>query len=176
MLETILVATDGSRGASDAVEMASYLAGTSGAKLIVLHVYPHEASEELRRMAESEHLVEPATGPGPTPFSGGAPHVSTGGSARWQRRAEMSRDVIEVIGRQILGRAENLAKTKGVKQVRTVAEDGDPARAILDCATREKADLIVMGRRGLSDLAGLLMGSVSHKVSHLADCACLTVK
>jgi chaperonin GroEL len=38
------------------------------------------------------------------------------------------------------------------------------------------ADMIVMGRRGLSDLQGLLMGSVSHKVSHLADCACLTVK
>ena len=40
----------------------------------------------------------------------------------------------------------------------------------------EKPDMIVMGRRGLSDLQGLLMGSVSHKVSHLADCACLTVK
>ena len=37
-------------------------------------------------------------------------------------------------------------------------------------------DLIVMGRRGLGDLGGLLMGSVSHKVCHLADCACLTVK
>ncbi|MHA1152503.1 MAG: hypothetical protein ACTSQ7_07545 [Alphaproteobacteria bacterium] len=28
----------------------------------------------------------------------------------------------------------------------------------------------------LSGLQGLLMGSVSHKVSHLADCACLAVK
>jgi co-chaperonin GroES (HSP10) len=30
--------------------------------------------------------------------------------------------------------------------------------------------------RTLGDLQGLLMGSVSHKVSHLADCVCLTVK
>ncbi|MCB1819877.1 MAG: universal stress protein, partial [Gammaproteobacteria bacterium] len=34
---------------------------------------------------------------------------------------------------------------------------------------------IVMGRRGLGDLAGLLMGSVSQKISHLAPCPCLTV-
>ena len=33
-----------------------------------------------------------------------------------------------------------------------------------------------MGRRGHGDLQGLLLGSVSHKVCQLADCACLTVK
>ena len=38
------------------------------------------------------------------------------------------------------------------------------------------ADLIVMGRRGLGDLGGLLLGSVSHKVAQAVDCSCLTVK
>ena len=57
-----------------------------------------------------------------------------------------------------------------------MTEYGDPAERILDCAKREHVDMIVMGTRGLSDLKGLLMGSVSHKVSHLADCACVTVK
>jgi len=33
-----------------------------------------------------------------------------------------------------------------------------------------------MGTRGLSDLKGLFVGSVSHKVSHLADCSCITVR
>jgi nucleotide-binding universal stress UspA family protein len=53
---------------------------------------------------------------------------------------------------------------------------GDPAKEILSVAAEEHADIIIMGRRGMGDLAGLLLGSVSHKVSHLAECACLTVK
>ena len=68
------------------------------------------------------------------------------------------------------------SELEGVKSVRSVVEDGDPARCILDCATRDNADLVVLGSRGLSDLKGLLLGSVSHKVSQLAECTCMTVK
>ena len=32
------------------------------------------------------------------------------------------------------------------------------------------------GPRGLGDVSGILMGSVSHKVAHLATSACVTVK
>jgi nucleotide-binding universal stress UspA family protein len=176
MLETILVATDGSHYAGRAVELASYLAAKSDAKLIVLHVHPRETSEELRRMAEAEHMIGPAadmSGPAAAPS---APVAALGTSAFSAPRDELSRDAIEAVGRQILESANETAKQTGVGEVRTIAQDGDPARAILDCAKREKPDMIVMGRRGLSDLQGLLMGSVSHKVSHLADCACLTVK
>ena len=37
-------------------------------------------------------------------------------------------------------------------------------------------DAIVIGSRGLSDIKGLFLGSVSHKVGHLAECTCITVK
>ncbi len=37
-------------------------------------------------------------------------------------------------------------------------------------------DLIVIGTRGLSDLGGIVFGSVSHKVLQLATCPCLVVK
>jgi nucleotide-binding universal stress UspA family protein len=176
MLETILVATDGSHYAGRAVELASYLAAKSDAKLIVLHVHPREASEELWRMAEAEHMIERAAAPSSPAAAPSAPVVALTTSAFSKHREELSRDVIEAVGRQILEGAKETAKKAGVGEVRTIAQDGDPARAILDCAKREKPDMIVMGRRGLSDLQGLLMGSVSHKVSHLADCACLTVK
>jgi nucleotide-binding universal stress UspA family protein len=53
--------------------------------------------------------------------------------------------------------------------------EGDPARAIADAAEDEKCDLIVMGTRGLSDLKGMALGSVSHKVLHASDCMVLLV-
>jgi len=46
--------------------------------------------------------------------------------------------------------------------------EGRAAKAILRAAESEGADVIVMGSRGLSDLAGLLLGSVTHKVIQLS--------
>ena len=54
-------------------------------------------------------------------------------------------------------------KTAGVK-FRAVLEDGRPASVILDLAEREKAGLIVVGRRGRGEVAELLLGSVSHEL------------
>jgi nucleotide-binding universal stress UspA family protein len=53
---------------------------------------------------------------------------------------------------------------------------GRAARVILEAAGDAGADLIVMGSRGLSDLAGLVVGSVTHKVLHLAHCPVLVVR
>ena len=47
---------------------------------------------------------------------------------------------------------------------------------ILHSIDVNKVDLIVMGTRGLSDIKGLLLGSVSHKLIQLAPCPTLTVK
>jgi nucleotide-binding universal stress UspA family protein len=47
---------------------------------------------------------------------------------------------------------------------RAVLEDGRPASVLLDVAQREKAELIVVGRRGRGEVAELLLGSVSHEV------------
>ena len=53
--------------------------------------------------------------------------------------------------------------------------EGDPAAGILQAAKEECADLIVMGTRGLTDLAGMFVGSVSHKVIHASPCKILIV-
>lgn len=61
-------------------------------------------------------------------------------------------------------------ETSGVKArtavVRSVA--GYVPRAILEAADENGADLIVLGSRGRSDLQGLLLGSVTHKVIQLS--------
>ena len=53
---------------------------------------------------------------------------------------------------------------------------GQTPRAILDMAREEGVGLIVMGTRGLSDWSRLLMGSVAHKVVHLAEVPVLVVR
>ncbi len=53
---------------------------------------------------------------------------------------------------------------------------GQIPRAILDMAREEQVGLIVMGTRGLSDWGRLLMGSVAHKVVHLAEVPVLVVR
>jgi nucleotide-binding universal stress UspA family protein len=53
---------------------------------------------------------------------------------------------------------------------------GDPAQEILATIQKEQIDLIVIGSRGFGTLKGVLMGSVSQKVAHLAPCPVLIVK
>lgn len=46
--------------------------------------------------------------------------------------------------------------------------DGPPAGAMLDAAKRAGATLLVVGRRGRGGFAELILGSVSHQLSHHA--------
>jgi nucleotide-binding universal stress UspA family protein len=52
---------------------------------------------------------------------------------------------------------------------------GSPAGVILSMAEEQKADLIVMGARGLGPVKERLLGSVSHRILTLAPCATLIV-
>jgi len=53
---------------------------------------------------------------------------------------------------------------------------GDPAEKILALAVEKKADLIVTGTRGRSEIAGLLLGSVADKLVRHAPCPVLVVR
>ena len=52
---------------------------------------------------------------------------------------------------------------------------GAPAEVIVSMAEEQKADLIVMGARGLGPVKEWLLGSVSHRILTLAPCATLIV-
>ena len=143
----ILVALDGSDHARSALELASDIATKYGATLHVINaIESTELPDALRRYAESEHI------------EGSAPRIYTS------------------IAERMLDAAGEEAKELGVKDVKLVIRNGDPAGQIVDYAKDAKIDMIVMGSKGLSDIQGLLLGSVSHKVSHLAPCTCVTVR
>ncbi|WP_454062129.1 universal stress protein [Candidatus Nitrospira salsa] len=86
-------------------------------------------------------------------------------------------------GKQLLKQAEihaalviNQAQTKPFVAIRTVLMHGHVTNVVTKQAEKRKVDLIVMGSRGLSNITGYLMGSVSRKVLTHAPCAVLTVK
>lgn len=70
--------------------------------------------------------------------------------------------------------AERLEREKGVKP-RTLVVMGDPGETIVDVAGEEGVDLIVVGRRGLSRLERLFVGSVTKKVLERAHVDVLVV-
>ena len=67
------------------------------------------------------------------------------------------------------------AGVKAHGEVRTTLF-GYAARDIVDDAIAHDADVIVMGSRGRSDLAGFILGSTAHKVIHLTDRPVLIVR
>jgi nucleotide-binding universal stress UspA family protein len=67
------------------------------------------------------------------------------------------------------------AKEAGV-EAQTHAREGDPADAILDVAEETKADLIVVGNKGMTGAKRFLLGSVPNKISHHAPCGVYIVR
>ncbi|OMH29452.1 universal stress protein [Motiliproteus sp. MSK22-1] len=168
-ISNIVVADDGSDHAISALNIAIELALKFDAKLTVVHVLTHDhPAEELRHLVEVEHMAG----------NGRALTGVAGASSRDLPVAEVVAEerVIAVLGEQIVKSARTKATESGVKNVSSVIQSGDYANCILEVAKEEGADMIVMGRRGLSNLKGLLFGSVSQKVSQRAECSVLTVK
>ena len=79
---------------------------------------------------------------------------------------------------QFVGKAVKAARDAGVPakgELRDVGA-GHVAKAIVETVEANDIDLIVMGSRGLSDIQGLLLGSVTHKVMQLAHVSVLVAR
>jgi nucleotide-binding universal stress UspA family protein len=177
MIKRVLVALDGSDHANKALDLACEMASRFGAELLAVHVIADKPlSDAERRMAEVEFQSEDAKDFNVMPLPGVGSDTRLQSQQLIEQAAETRGRLRWALGERLTSDARARAKKKAVQTVRTVTRAGDPAKEILSVANEENADMIVMGRRGLGDLAGLWLGSVSHKVSHLAECACLTVK
>jgi len=145
MFERIVVGTDGSATASEAVRQAIELAKSAGAPLEVVSAFEPVPQDRLR-----------------------------------EESAEVPGDVAHGIGPRedvnvSLEAASGLARQAGV-EANTHAREGDPADAILDVAEETKADLIVVGNKGMTGAKRFLLGSVPNKISHHAPCGVYIVR
>ncbi|MEJ2728388.1 MAG: universal stress protein [Deltaproteobacteria bacterium] len=148
MLKKILLATDGSANSRKALSFSVEMATRYDAQLYVLHVIPNmEIPLEVIEYLSAEDIDD-----SPASF------------------------YLEKIGQKIIHQSESECKLTGCDNVHTVVLRGDPADTIVDFAKDEQMDIIVLGSRGFRGIKGRLLGSVSRKVSHAAECSCLIVK
>jgi nucleotide-binding universal stress UspA family protein len=92
---------------------------------------------------------------------------------------ELGEDAYQVVGsapaEETLRGAAERAAAHGARAVERVAVEGEPVRSLLGTLGEYRADLLVVGNRGLNTLAGRLLGSVPADVSRRAPCDVLIV-
>ena len=174
MFKNVLVATDGSDHANKAVDLAADMAAKDGAALTVLSVIEGgELTEDAKRLA-AQKGVDMGPVPGIPDLAAISPNLE---AILPDVGAILATSRIKVdLAKAIMEEARDRASVPQGAKIRGQTKSGDAAEEILSVAEDEGADLIVMGSRGLGALKNLLVGSVSQKVSHLANCTCVTVK
>jgi nucleotide-binding universal stress UspA family protein len=76
---------------------------------------------------------------------------------------------------ETLQTAAERAAAQGASAIERAAVEGDPVKSLLSMLDKYRADLLVVGNRGLNTLAGRLLGSVPADVSRRAPCDVLIV-
>ena len=89
--------------------------------------------------------------------------------------AEIINQIYEKARRDV-NEGQELAKSLGVTDVEGQVLEGDPATSIIEFASKNGADLIVTGSRGLSTFKRVLLGSVSTKIVQESRIPVLVVK
>lgn len=144
--QTVVVGTDGSESSLRAVARAGALAGACGATLVIACAYL-PAEDDDRQLAQAQDALRD--------------------------------DAYQVVGshpaEDTVRTAQERASISGAKDVRTVAVVGSPVEALLDVVRREKADLLVVGNRGLAGIKGRLLGSVPADATRRSQCDVLVV-
>jgi nucleotide-binding universal stress UspA family protein len=149
-MERILLAVDGSEHSRRAASVAGELSSCLRVPVFVLHVVPERVFVPTQGLAEEYAQIE---------------------------RIDLShQNILEAAGHNVANDAAARVRQAEGKVDGEEVVIGDPAREIVAAAERLDTDWIVMGRRGLGDVGGLLMGSVSHKVGHLTDKTLVTTQ
>lgn len=168
----ILVPTDFSDQANQALRYAFEEAEVHDAKLTLLYVMHHHSETEVHYLQGDPEVrsgLDAAVGfpPDFDPETGGAlptPRVPAPATVRRDYTEEALAQLRDLVPDAFSGTAE-------VKVV-----DGNPADAILRVVQELGVDLIVMGTHGRTGLKHVLLGSVAENVLHHAPCPVLLTR
>lgn len=145
MFKKLLVPVDGSPYANRAVDMAIGLAQCCGSSIALVHV--------IRDLSLPREILEMIA----------AGEITAG-------RLQLLKDSAALI----LDNAAERCRQGGITDVTRECLMGDPARKILEYATQNGVDLIILGQRGLQPHSDLL-GSVARKLVNTTHIPCLVV-
>ena len=173
-IKTILIPVDGSDHARKAALVGAAIAAKFNARIILLHILLrdiplakiYKLARTLKIPSDVLEKFKPIT---PAVYDFGLT-IPTGAISPIPTTGLL----IEV-GRRLLETEKDVIEGEGVEAVELVMEDEDAANKIIEITEKEKVDFVVMGRRGLGVLGGMLSGSVSTKVSHLAPATVVSV-
>jgi nucleotide-binding universal stress UspA family protein len=146
-ISKILLATDGSEGALHAAKFAATIARSLGAKITILTVH----DDDVLML----HAMGPAVWPAAVPDA--SLNVEEIKAATERRALETTL-------------ADTKAALGNLPNVDVDQIWGHTAEAICDYAKNKSFDLIIIGSRGRSAVARLLLGSVSTQVAHHSTC------
>jgi nucleotide-binding universal stress UspA family protein len=146
MYKNIVVGTDGSPGASAAVDAAIELARLTGATLHVVNAH---------KVMTAQHIA-----------------ATTGVGIPMTDVLE-SNDALHAGGQKVCDEAVERAGSAGVK-TEAHCLPGDAADALLQVAQDARCDLLVVGNRGMTGVRRML-GSVPKKLSHHSPASLLIV-
>lgn len=96
------------------------------------------------------------------------PIVYTEAAINWDEVSRSQRESVWDGVRAVLDNADF--------RIERVDLEGYPPDTLVRYARDVGASLLVVGTRGLGDLASLILGSTSHRAIHLAECDVLVVK
>lgn len=176
MINRIVLPVDGSDHALRAAAFAGDIASKYGADVIVLHVIDrNRLTEAEEHMAEVEHVAE--RGRGQPPWVANVP-AELAAMLQPAETSDQKERMLGYLAEQVVQAATERLEEHGVPgdRIRVIFKNGKAVRRILETIDEERADLVITGSRGLSDLGGAIEGSVSHRVTHLAPCSAITVK
>jgi nucleotide-binding universal stress UspA family protein len=160
VIHHVLVPTDGSENAERAVRFSAQVADRRHqAEVTVIYVH-------LR--------VQPGSLGGVTVQVPGQP-LQAVPPLQDETDAEELVHAQEIVDRAV-AEIKSLVTSPDVTVTGSVVVDNRIDDGILKVADEIKADIIVMGTRGLSTLRGAIMGSVSHALIEKATCPVLIVK